>query len=88
MSQSQLASPREYVVYSYLRPSTPPGGPPKKSKTDGHAGESETSNTLVSHPDLVRMDRASSESGVDRNRLDLPTGVYTGIWWYAKYPEH
>ena len=19
---------------------------------------------------------------------DLPAGVYTGIWWYAKFPEH
>ncbi len=87
-SQSELATPRDYVVYSYLRPTTPPGGPAKKSKTDGHAGESETSNTLVSHPELVKMDRASLQSGIDRNRLDLPAGVYTGIWWYAKYPNH
>ena len=36
----------------------------------------------------MKMDRASSQSGADRNRLDLPTGLYTGIWWYAKYPEH
>ena len=21
-------------------------------------------------------------------RLDLPQGLYTGIWWYAKFPEH
>ncbi len=20
--------------------------------------------------------------------MDLPVGVYTGIWWYAKYPDH
>ena len=87
-SQSQLAAPRDYVVYAYLRPAMPAGGPAKKSKVDGHAGESETANTLVSRPDLVKMDRASSQSGADRNRLDLPTGLYTGIWWYAKYPEH
>jgi creatinine amidohydrolase len=53
-----------------------------------HAGESETSHTLISRPDLVHMDRAASESGADQNRLDLPNGVYTGIWWYAKFPEH
>jgi creatinine amidohydrolase len=87
-SQSQLASPRDYVVYAYVRPATPSGGPAKKSVKDGHAGESETANTLVSHPDLVKLDRASTQSGADRNRLDLPTGLYTGIWWYAKYPEH
>ncbi|MBI3209408.1 MAG: creatininase family protein, partial [Candidatus Solibacter usitatus] len=27
-SQSQLASPRDFVVYAYLRPAMPPGGPP------------------------------------------------------------
>lgn len=87
-SQSQLASPRDFVVYAYLRPTYPAGGPAKASKNDGHAGESETANTLVSHPNLVKMDRAASQSGADRRRLDLPTGLYTGIWWYAKYPEH
>ncbi len=87
-SQSQLAAPRDFVVYAYLRPAMPAGGPAKKSTVDGHAGESETANTLVSNPGLVKMDRASSQSGADRNRLDLPTGLYTGIWWYAKYPEH
>jgi creatinine amidohydrolase len=20
--------------------------------------------------------------------MDLPNGVYTGIWWYAKFPNH
>ncbi len=87
-SQSQLASPRDYVVYAYVRPATPAGGPAKKSVNDGHAGESETANTLVSHPGLVKMDRAASQSGANRNRLDLPNGLYTGIWWYARYPEH
>jgi creatinine amidohydrolase len=66
----------------------PPGRPELKTKVDAHAGESETAHTLISRPDLVHMDRASSESGVDQNRLDLPNGVYTGIWWYAKFPEH
>ena len=31
---------------------------------------------------------ATSQSGADLNRLDLPQGVYTGIWWYAKFPNH
>lgn len=34
------------------------------------------------------MDRATQQSGADLDRLDLPQGVYTGIWWYAKYPHH
>jgi creatinine amidohydrolase len=87
-AQSQLATPHDYVVYIYLRGQMPPGRPELKSKVDSHAGESETAHTMISRPDLVRMDRAGSESGADRNRLDLPPGVYTGIWWYAKFPDH
>ena len=43
---------------------------------------------LVARPDLVHMDQAASESGADRHRLNLPDGVYTGIWWYARFPDH
>ncbi len=87
-AQSQMASPRDYVVYVYQPSSNVPGRPPLKSTTDGHAGESETSDLMISRPDLVRLDRASRESGADLNRLDLPAGLYTGIWWYAKFPNH
>src|SRR5579885_2839798 len=87
-AQTQMAKPHDYVVYVHQRGAYPAGRPAMKTKTDGHAGESETSHTLVSRPDLVHMDRAGTESGRDLNRLDLPPGVYTGIWWYAKFPEH
>jgi creatinine amidohydrolase len=87
-AQSQLASQKDYVVYVYSRGQFPPGRPPLHSKVDEHAGESETSHLMISRPDLLHMDRAASESGADRNRLDLPRGVYTGIWWYAKFPDH
>jgi|SRR4051794_15481434 len=87
-AQSQMASPHDYVVYVYFRGEYPPGRPALKSTVDAHAGESETAHTMISRPDLVHMDRAGSESGADRNRLDLPKGVYTGIWWYAKFPDH
>jgi creatinine amidohydrolase len=43
---------------------------------------------MISRPDLVHLDRATSESGADQKRLDLPEGVYTGIWWYARFPNH
>jgi creatinine amidohydrolase len=87
-AQSQLAKRHDYVVYVLLSPRYSASRPPLHSKPDMHAGESETSNTLVSRPDLVHLDRAKQESGEDRNRLDLPEGVYTGIWWYAKFPDH
>jgi len=87
-AQSQLASRHDYVVYVLLRGKYPPGRPPLKSGVDMHAGESETSHTMISRPDLVHLDRAASESGADQKRLDLPEGVYTGIWWYARFPNH
>jgi creatinine amidohydrolase len=87
-AQTQLEKPHDYVVYVLGLVETPPGGPKKKSSVDMHAGESETSTTLVSHPELVHMDRAATESGADLARLKLPDNVYTGIWWYARFPNH
>jgi creatinine amidohydrolase len=87
-AQSQMSTVRDYVVYIYQHSGWPAGRPPMKSATDAHAGESETSHVMVSRPDLVHLDRAASENGADQNRQDLPKGVYTGIWWYAKFPEH
>ncbi len=87
-AQTQLEKLREYVVYVY-RPGAPPsGGPPRKTAMDMHAGEGETSETMVARPDLVRLDKAASESGADQQRLKLPAGLYTAIWWYARFPNH
>ena len=88
-AQAQLASPRDYVVYVFGLPNeNVPGRPPLKTKTDMHAGETETSDMLIARPDLVHMDRATQESGADQKRLSLPDSVYTGIWWYARFPNH
>ena len=87
-AQSQMASPHDYVVYIFSRAAYPPGRPEMKTKTDEHAGESETAHVMISRPDLVHQERSGEESGADRNRLDLPRSVYTGIWWYAKFPDH
>jgi creatinine amidohydrolase len=88
-AQSHMDKPHDDVVYVLDGERSKPGGPAKKSTgIDYHAGENETSNTLVSHPDLVHLDRAGSESGADQKRLNLPEDVYTGIWWYARFPDH
>lgn len=91
--QSQLERRRDYVVYFFdpewdaefdrrqkaLRKSD--------EATDLHAGEGETSALLYLRPDLMQMERAAQESGADERRLALP-GLYTAIWWYARFPNH
>src|ERR1700730_8807281 len=87
-AQSQLDKPHDYVVYLFDQRTPATGGPKKKTSIDAHAGESETSKMMIVRPDLLHLDRATSESGADQNRLNLPEGVYTGIWWYARFPDH
>ncbi len=87
-AQSQLDKPHDYVVYVFDRRSPESGGPPKKTTIDMHAGESETSKMMISRPDTVRLDRATTESGADQHGQNLPKDVYTGIWWYARFPNH
>jgi creatinine amidohydrolase len=36
----------------------------------------------------VLLDLAKSESGGDLGRQKLPEDLYTGIWWYAHFPNH
>ncbi len=87
-AQSQLEKPHDYVVYVQWGRDEPKGGPAKKDPLDMHAGQTETSTFMISHPDLVHLDRAASESGADQKRINLPSDVYTGIWWYARFPNH
>jgi creatinine amidohydrolase len=87
-AQTQLDKPHNYVVYVFDKRSPDSGGPKKKTSIDMHAGESETSKMLIARPDTVHMDRANKESGADQHRQNLPEDVYTGIWWYARFPNH
>jgi len=89
-AQSQLEAPHDYVVYVQGLARSGPGEPQHKSNRAGdqHAGESETSMSMIARPDLVHLDRAPKESGADQARLKLPDGLYTGIWWYARFPNH
>jgi creatinine amidohydrolase len=91
-AQVQLDSPRDYVVYTVnglsAGSSVPAAARPSRPGVDGHAGEGEISNVMASRPELVHTERSASESGADLNRLTLPDGVSTGIWWYAKFPNH
>src|SRR3954462_13243847 len=89
-AQSQLETPHDYVVYVQGFARSGPGEPKHRANpaSDQHAGESETSMSMIARPDLVHLDRASQESSADQARLKLPQGLYTGIWWYARFPNH
>jgi creatinine amidohydrolase len=87
-AQTQLEKPRDYVVYVQWGRETPAGGPETKDRVNMHAGETETSTMMISNPNLVHIDRAASESGADQKRVNLPEDVYSGIWWYARFPNH
>jgi len=87
-AQAQLDSPHDYVVYVQWGHDAAKKAGAEKGGPDWHAGETETSNMLVTHPNLTHMDRAKNESGADQKRMKLPENVYTGIWWYARFPNH
>ena len=55
----------------------------------GHACECETSISLANHPELVKMERVPPEGeGYPQGRMSHLKDNYSGIWWYANYPEH
>ncbi|MGZ3810880.1 MAG: creatininase family protein [Mucilaginibacter sp.] len=91
--QSFLNKRHNYVIYFYTPENDPDYAKAYKQmhksdmRTDQHAGESETSVLMYYRPDLMRMDRATQQSGADQKRLNTP-GLYTPIWWYASYPNH
>ena len=89
--QIQLNKPKDYAVYLF-QPSADDETRTKianmrKTTVGGHADEVESSTMMAIRPDLVKIKQATDQSGADRNRLQL-NNAYTGIWWYAKYPNH
>lgn len=91
--QSQLASEKEYTVYWFQQKWDPEMMKKVEAITmhdpnEQHAGNRETSMVKAIVPDAVHTERAHSQDATDRNRLSNLSSVYTGIWWYAKYPNH
>ncbi|MBP7731644.1 MAG: creatininase family protein [Bacteroidales bacterium] len=90
--QSQLAERKGYTVVLFQPGTDPELGKEikalKKAKVDGHAGEEETSMMYFIRPDLVDTDAIKNESGLNQARLKQMKYGYTGIWWYANYPNH
>ena len=90
--QSQLADRKDYavVLFSPGRDTTTERKVEalRKTTTGGHAGETETSMILAHRPDLAHVERGADQSGENQERLEHLTFGYTGIWWYAQYPNH
>jgi creatinine amidohydrolase len=90
--QSQLANRKDYIVVLFQSGSDPVYDPQikalKKASLDGHAGEEETSMMYFIRPDLVDQQAIKTQSGLDQGRLKQLQSGYTGIWWYARYPNH
>lgn len=90
--QAQLETKKDYAVYFF----TPAADPAvdeqisklRKTQFDGHAGEVESSTMIAHRPDLVKTEKAKDQSGADQKRLDNVPDSWTGIWWYAKFPNH
>lgn len=88
--QTRLAEKRDYVVVLFTPDDSQVDDETSEMRnTDygGHADEVETSMVYATRPDLVHADRGSSQSGRDLDRLNIPYG-FTGIFWYASYPNH
>ena len=88
--QTQLAQRKDFSVFFFQPSDREVDLSIEKMRTTdygGHADEVETSMVYAIRPELVHTERASSQSGRDQERLNLPY-AYTGIWWYASYPNH
>jgi creatinine amidohydrolase len=53
-----------------------------------HACECETSVTLANFPELVHMDRVPDQPADPLGRMSNLSDAFTGISWYANFPEH
>jgi creatinine amidohydrolase len=92
-TEAQLDKPRDYQVYGFsggMVNAGPefPGGAFPRTPAHGHAGDRETGWALVARPELVRLEKASSQSGKDLNRQQLPPHVFNALNEFANFPEH
>ncbi len=90
---AQLSERRNYSLY-WFRPERSSEAAKKATELtqpdrfDSHAGNSETSMMEAAQPDVTHPERSEQQSGIDQERLKHLDFVYTGIWWYANFPNH
>lgn len=90
---AQLSERRNYSLY-WFRPERNSEVAKKATELtqpdrfDSHAGNSETSMMAAAQPDVTHPERSEQQSGLDQERLKHLDFIYTGIWWYANFPNH
>ncbi len=94
-AQCTLESERDYVVHVIRLGDKSAGDDErwrelKETDVDAHAGEAETSRILAVREELVETDRLGDDpsAGQPLGRLAHLAGGYTGIDWYADFPDH
>lgn len=90
---AQLSERRNYSLYWFQPENDPEITKKVEALTqhdpfDAHAGNEESSVMKALKPDATHLERAGQQSGADQERLKNLPYVYTGIWWYASYPNH
>ncbi len=92
LAQCSLWEDKPYTLYAPSGRFSPEGqerwSALRETTEDGHAGESETSMSLALHPQLVRTDHIPAAPGHALGRAKALGDGYTGLSWYANYPEH
>jgi creatinine amidohydrolase len=94
LAQAQLAERKPYTLYmpQQLVPMTSEGEKEwaalRSTDYGGHACEEETSQMLGIAPELVKMDRVPENPARPLERMAGLPPIYSGIWWYADYPDH
>lgn len=90
---AQLSEKRDYSLY-WFRPQDNEEVEQKAveltqvDQYDSHAGNSESSMMAAAQPSVIHLNRSAEQSGVDQKQMKNLKYIYTGIWWYASYPNH
>ena len=92
LAQTSLWEEKPYNVYLYTGELSPEQQRRWQAVLEtpqhGHACECETSISLANHPELVHMERVPAEPANPLHRLEGVPGNFSGISWYADYPQH
>jgi creatinine amidohydrolase len=92
LAQCSLYTETPYQIYVYSSGSLPEVKQKFneicESELHGHACECETSLMMHGFPELVNTSAIPQTPALPQHRMQDIRGTYTGIWWYADYPDY